>query len=608
MQRLPKIILIFLLLSLTSCISTAPLEECPAGTQNLPDCPPAFAEDDPGINQLYADRTWVPPQDLEMDLIELGKQAEIPIQQARTKILGPSDEDALNSLAAKLWMIERAEHTIDVVYYIFKRDLIGYAVLGALCNAVRRGVDVRIMVDSVGSFHQNHNELRGLETCADQAGFIRNADGQVTTKKARVQVVIFNAITHQAANVNRRSHDKLLVVDGHFRDKAAVMTGGRNISLDYYGLQNDGSRDPDPFRDVEILVRPVLDDTTESVGELSEIYYTVLFLFDANRRILPVPSDAANTLYKRERDRAIESLSTLKAFPLVQERLQTMPRYMNEDFHESHVLLAHELGNLTDTNVIEDAVGNIGRNPNSIMYLLDQISENEPDPKRFRLVSPYLFLAKYHDKDGNLVRDEAEDFMQFLRDNPESTIEIITNSVLTSDNFSAQSVIDMDTAPRLLLTTALHDAWMGARETKNLTPELVTTEKWQSLMDNPRVHIYQTGKLDAAVFGNGDAYYGKLHAKYIVSDDISFVGTANFDYRSRLFNNEMGFFVDDVDVADDLNEIFDLLIADSYRWGSPEWMEMRRAVMNLSGMKGMSTRNQRGIYKTLRATGLKWQF
>ena len=53
--------------------------------------------------------------------------------------------DALKSLAAKLWMIENAEYTVDVMYYIFKRDTVGYAVLGALCNAVKRGVDVRIM-------------------------------------------------------------------------------------------------------------------------------------------------------------------------------------------------------------------------------------------------------------------------------------------------------------------------------------------------------------------------------------------------------------------------------------------------------------------------------
>ena len=38
-----------------------------------------------------------------------------------------------------------------MVYYIFADDLVGLAILGALCDAVQRGVDIRIMVDSLGS-------------------------------------------------------------------------------------------------------------------------------------------------------------------------------------------------------------------------------------------------------------------------------------------------------------------------------------------------------------------------------------------------------------------------------------------------------------------------
>ena len=207
------------------------VSQCPAGTQNLPNCPPTNAINDQDINKLYESRTWVPSKKLTIDPIKMGEDAQIPINRARTKILGPSQDDALMSLAAKLWLIENAEHTIDVMYYIFKRDTVGYAVLGALCNAVKRGVDVRIMIDSLGSIHPSHSELSALETCADEAGFMRNIDGQVTTKKARVQVVIFNALSN--FHFNRRSHDKLLIADGHHPKNAAVMTGGRNISLDY---------------------------------------------------------------------------------------------------------------------------------------------------------------------------------------------------------------------------------------------------------------------------------------------------------------------------------------------------------------------------------------
>ena len=123
-----------ILLLLAACAATPSRNACPAGTQNLPDCPPQNAIDDPEINQLYADRMWLPSREIDEDLIELGKQADIPIQHARTKFLGPTDHAAIDSLAVKLWMIENAAHTIDFTYYIFKTDLVGYAMLGALCN------------------------------------------------------------------------------------------------------------------------------------------------------------------------------------------------------------------------------------------------------------------------------------------------------------------------------------------------------------------------------------------------------------------------------------------------------------------------------------------
>jgi putative cardiolipin synthase len=262
--------LLILALFINACASV-PEQQCPAGTQNLPDCPPAEAIDDEKINTIYELRTWRPPSKLTIDPIKLGEEAEIPVNSARSKIIGPRHEEALDSLALKIWLIDNAQHTVDVTYYIFKNDLVGYAVLGALCNAVKRGVDVRIMVDSLGSMRPGHSDLRAVETCAQDAGFMRNASGQITTKKARVQVVIFNAVTK--LQFNRRSHDKLLVIDGSFSDRAAVMTGGRNISLDYYGINADGTEDFDAFRDLEMLIKPGKHSSDEeyTVGTVSEI-------------------------------------------------------------------------------------------------------------------------------------------------------------------------------------------------------------------------------------------------------------------------------------------------------------------------------------------------
>jgi phosphatidylserine/phosphatidylglycerophosphate/cardiolipin synthase-like enzyme len=591
-------------------------QQCPPGTQNLPDCPPTNAIDDESINKLYASRTWLPPSKQTIDPIKMGKDAKIPINQVRSKVIGPTFDDALKSLTAKIWLIENAQHTVDVMYYIFKRDLVGYSMLGALCNAVQRGVDVRIMVDSLGSLHVSHDELRALETCANEAGFIKNTKGQITTRKARVQVMIFNAISK--FNFNRRSHDKLLVIDGHFPDKAAVMTGGRNISLDYYGIKEDGSKDPTAFRDLEILLRANKTNNSEAktIGSVSEFYYTLLYLHKGNKRLTPMEDDDYEDfdhykiLYQDERKKSQQSLAFLKSLPEIQKRMQDMPRYMSEGFRNAEVRLAHQLSNLTATKVTTKALENIEGNPNSIMYLINKISEKRlmegVTSGTLRMVSPYLFTYTYKDEDGKVVFDEAQEILKKLRDNPGLRLEVVTNSVMTGDNSFTQAMIDIDMIPRFLLTPELQEVWKSDTEEAESNPNIVESEEWKKLINHPQIFIYQMGKLDSILLGKGTTYYGKLHAKFIIGDKVGFIGTSNFDYRSNLYNNEMGFFYRSPELRQDLIKIFELLKSNSYRWGTPEWLQMRKELMAADTEKSGPARKQRNIYQGIKAFGLQY--
>lgn len=614
MSKLKLVSLLILVVVTAACSTTGHKGAQPLmSTRMVLDVASETAGNGEYIEELMESRTWVRPRYLKDDPIELGKNAVIPVQHEEVKIIGPSQEDSLRSLALKLWMIENAEHTIDVVYYIFKYDVVGEAVLGALCNAVRRGVDVRIMVDSIGSIDPSHTSLMALETCADEAGYMRTIDGQLTDQKARVQTVIFNALSRPSSWKNRRSHDKLLVIDGAFPGKAMVITGGRNISLAYYGIKADGSADPSAYRDLEILLKSRDSDTFSdvTVGDVSTIYYTLLFLHRENKRLYPVYFNDSESLYEDpdpfagDRQRAQESLAFIKQLPAVAEMLAQMPEYMATGFHDTDVLLAHELANLTNRNVVTNTIENLKGNPNSIMYVLSEYGDELEENGALRIVSPYMFIAKYYDAEGNVVHDGAEELKQWLREHPKNRVEIITNSVLTSDNFFAQSMIDMDVGPRLLLTPELEKAWVSSLKDGELNQDVVGSDEWRELINHPQLFIYQTGRLDAVSLG-GTIHYGKLHAKYFMGIDAGFVGTANFDYRSRLYNNEMGFFYSGDAVHADLDAIFDDLIAKSYRWGSPEWLEMRQKVRDKGGIKGQSTSSQRSIFKTLRATGADW--
>lgn len=588
---------------LAACATTEQQDVCAQANRDKLQCPPANAVDDPVIDALYESRTWLPADELEFDPVELGIESRLPVQHARTKFLGSDSAEAVNSLAAKIWMIENARHTIDATYYIFKRDLAGEAMLGALCNAVQRGVDIRFMVDSVGSIDTNHAGLKALVTCADQAGYMRNASGQVTTRRARVQVVVFNAVSKVFVRLNRRSHDKLMIIDGAFPDLVKVMTGGRNVSLSYYGITADGLPNPDTYMDAEMLLRTPLqhDEEEYPLGLVAERYYSILFLFGDNKLLDPWLSAEALGVYDTDRAQAQDALAKLKALPVVKSKLDSMPQYFAQGWHDSLVLIAHELDNLTNENVFSDAHEDLNKNQNSIIYLLRKVRGDQY--KQRRIVSPYLFASQYYDDEGNIVFDGARNAREWLEQHPEATLEIVTNSVLTSDNFPAQSVIDMDMAPRLLLTPEMQEKWLEGYEESELNPSLVGSDEWHKLVSHPRLKIYETGRLDDRRLG-GDVDYGKLHAKYIVMDNAGFVGTTNFDNRSRLINNEMGFFFKGDAMAAELHADFELLKSRSYLWGSPQWLEFRRQVFEMEGMKATTGKSQRAIFKTLRSIGL----
>jgi hypothetical protein len=596
-------------LALTGCAS-APrqAEECGGGS----DCPPAGAVEDPFIEEIYATRDWNFRDELAAegaDPVRIASEAELPIEAAEAMLFDTRPERARDSLAAKIWMIENARHTVDIAYYIFRNDLVGQALLAAACDAVIRGVDVRILYDSAGSMTLGTLDLGWLTLCEENAGWIRTADGQVSTRRARIQVAIFNALSNLSTSPNRRSHDKLLAVDARFGEAGYLMTGGRNISLDYYAVTAEGEADPKAYMDMELLLRPGERESEYSVGDISSGYFTLLFNFRGNRLLSNrIRNEQQLQLYYDRQARAYDALRTLRNLPIMAPHFAAAEALDEADGWENvRSLLAHNMSNLDNRGVVKNAVGNMASNPNSILSVLGQVADRVPPEVPTRLVSPYLFLARYEAKSGNVLVDEAQSILEHLGRNPESRFELITNSVLTSDNFSAQAIIDFDTAPRLLLTPELRERWLALSGEEEAQSELVNSPEWKAAIDNAQVVIYETGGVDAYAFG-GETVYGKLHAKYWQASDIGFVGTDNFDYRSRLFNSEMGYFFQGQALADDLAADFERLKKRSVRWGSSEWLELRRQTMQLKGTKGMTTRTQRNIYKTLKTTGLHWLF
>lgn len=107
--------------------------------------------------------------------------------------------------------IEGAKHHVHLVTYIFKDDRTGHVARDLLEASVRRGIEVRVLVDGLGGASP------GLEFLAP----IVHAGGEASDF-----LPVGRVLTNFRANL--RNHRKLLVVDG-----AVAFTGGMNVADEY---------------------------------------------------------------------------------------------------------------------------------------------------------------------------------------------------------------------------------------------------------------------------------------------------------------------------------------------------------------------------------------
>jgi cardiolipin synthase A/B len=130
---------------------------------------------------------------------------------------------------AMLEAIGHARQTISFVTYIFDRDEIGMVFAHALGEAVRRGVEVRVLVDATGARYSWPTILHTL-----QREGVRHA-----------RFLPPFAFLHPMS-INMRTHRKILVVDG-----CVGFTGGMNIRVGHCL----GRKPKKPVQDIHFRVK-----------------------------------------------------------------------------------------------------------------------------------------------------------------------------------------------------------------------------------------------------------------------------------------------------------------------------------------------------------------
>ena len=161
-----------------------------------------------------------------------GSNVDTQMSQGLTAYLAL--DDAFSSIASRLHLINKAQHNIDLQYYIWENDSIGHLMLAELLKAADRGVKVRLLIDD-----QNGTKLDAtLKQLAAHPNFEIKLFNPYKFRKLRVIDYAF-----RLKHINHRMHNKLIIADG-----AIAVTGGRNISREYFDASDNFQ-----FTDMDIL-------------------------------------------------------------------------------------------------------------------------------------------------------------------------------------------------------------------------------------------------------------------------------------------------------------------------------------------------------------------
>jgi putative cardiolipin synthase len=162
-------------------------------------------------------------------------------------------DDNVDAWVARWRMVGSARSTIDVVTFILASDVFGLAFMGMLLRKQREGVQVRLLVDALGSIQSaKDKKWRALLEPLVCAGADVRIYNEITPfKVARVLPALLRRRSMLPAMAC--DHDKVIVVD----DRVAL-AGGRNVAHEYFGHPDDDARvffDKDVLLDAPAAVR-----------------------------------------------------------------------------------------------------------------------------------------------------------------------------------------------------------------------------------------------------------------------------------------------------------------------------------------------------------------
>lgn len=318
-----------------------------------------------------------------------------------------SDQDAIQ---ARVDLIQQAKSEILVEYFSVWNDDQSLGGMALLLEAAKRGVKVKVVLDS-------------LSSKVPQALFAALLDKSIGPDgNKNLEIKVYNPVSlFSLPSLVKRNHAKMLIIDGEI-----FLTGGRNVGDKYFGINTKRN-----FSDLDILVKgPVVTDARSNflISWHSPINQSPFLSTFANDQIDPIAcagkEDYDNCVTRQEF--AVKKIQYELA--RVEKTYKDIITLQPDDIVKSD----------TNTNWFENAykipdVKFMSHDPSQLVtpetaYLSHDLRKLlESATTDVDIVSPYLIPTDNLFKAFAMLREKNV------------RIRIITNSVNSTDNLFAQA-------------------------------------------------------------------------------------------------------------------------------------------------------------------------
>jgi len=392
----------------------------------------------------------------------------------------------VDGFLTRVQMVNAAERTLDLQYFIFRADETGQLLTDAVLRAADRGVRVRVLIDD-GETIAGDEQLVALDA------------------HPRIEVRVFNPFAYRghsmffralefmfsASRLDYRMHNKLMVVDN-----AIALIGGRNIGDQYFQVDPQSQvADDDVF-----AAGPIVKELSVTFDE----YWNCAIAIPVRALEKGTTSDAALAGYRKalnehrqqvKADGADYASRVATGEPLAGMISGRLPLVW------AHAQLVYD----SPEKKRVDKDGMVGRLMHRAVAKAVAAVQSE-----LLMVTPYFIPG-----------DEGMQLFGDLRKR-NVRVRVLTNSLESTTVLAAQS------------------GYMHYR--LPLLEEGVEIYEVRSLLGNARGSGQKT---KMTRYGNYS-----LHAKLFVLDrQRLFIGSMNFDQRSMHLNTEIGLIIDSPELA-----------------------------------------------------------